>query len=89
MADRELRDYEAQKRKLRERQDRPAKAQKAPEWNRKDPLDPTRASRKLGEEEPKDSPRGRIDRVVTSKGYTETRRGAAPSDQTARARSST
>lgn len=77
MADPEFEDYAAQKRKARKRQDQPAKAHKDPEWNKKDHLDPTRASRKPGEDEPKDAEgqaeRGHIDQIITSKGDTETR----------------
>ena len=54
----------------RRRQEEPAKARKSADWNKKDHLDPMRASRKPGDDEPKDAEgqadRGHIDQIVTS-----------------------
>jgi hypothetical protein len=73
----EVRDYEAEKRRERERQDGPAQAERDPAWNASDHLDPLRGSHRRDEDAAKDAvgqaEHGVIDQTVTSKGFTNTK----------------
>lgn len=77
-ARRELQDYRRQKTAERDAQAGPARAERDPEWTEEQHLDPERATdRPRRDGAAKDAEgqaeRGKIDQLITSKGYTETK----------------
>lgn len=77
-AAKELEAYRREKQEERRRTAQPAQAERDPDWQRRDHLDPERSSRRpsrsgAAKDAEGQAERGTIDQMITDKGYTETR----------------